>query len=134
MRDSLSLALSDALVVAPLMHVVHLHAQRSTNPSGTFFYHYQGQILASVIQTQLTSSHDTQDVDLSEYHVSSVTIDFQTMFSFDGIFYGGMYKLRSRHDEDVVVDWSKYIGTAGRWMKRPSIRGLHGGSNKWENS
>ena len=104
MRDSLSLALSDALVVAPLMHVVHLHAQRSTNPSGTFFYHYQGQILASVIQTQLTSSHDTQDVDLSEYHVSSVTIDFQTILSFDGIFYGGMHKLRSRYDEDVVVD------------------------------
>jgi neuroligin len=71
MRDSLSLALSDALVVAPLMHVVHLHAQRSTNPSGTFFYHFQGQMLASVIQQQV------QDVDLSEYHVS-VTIDFRT--------------------------------------------------------
>ncbi|EFX88148.1 hypothetical protein DAPPUDRAFT_311742 [Daphnia pulex] len=70
MRDSLSLALSDALVVAPLMHVVHLHAQRSTNPSGTFFYHFQGQMLASVIQQQV------QDVDLSEYHrLGSVTGD-----------------------------------------------------------
>lgn len=65
MRDSLSLALSDGLVVAPLMHVVHLHAQRSTNPSGTFFYHYQGQI--GTIQPVL---HDQQqDIDQSEYHV-----------------------------------------------------------------
>lgn len=43
MRDSLSSALSDALVVAPLMHVVHLHAARSANPSSTFFYHYQAR-------------------------------------------------------------------------------------------
>lgn len=41
MRDSLSSALSDALVVAPLMHVVHLHATRSANPSSTFLYHFQ---------------------------------------------------------------------------------------------
>ncbi|XP_057367984.1 neuroligin-1-like [Daphnia carinata] len=72
MRDSLSLALSDGLVVAPLMHVVHLHAQRSTNPSGTFFYHYQGQIgtIQPVLHDQL------QDADQSEYHrLGSVTGD-----------------------------------------------------------
>jgi len=93
MRDSLSLALSDALVVAPLMHVVHLHAQRSTNPSGTFFYHFQGQMLASVIQQQ------AQDADLSEYHVS-VTIDCTGFLSTDLL--GRMYKSRSCYDGDVV--------------------------------
>ncbi|KAI9563146.1 hypothetical protein GHT06_010604 [Daphnia sinensis] len=74
MRDSLSLALSDGLVVAPLMHVVHLHAQRSTNPSGTFFYHYQGQIGAT--QPVLHDQQQLQDADQSEYHrLGSVTGD-----------------------------------------------------------
>ena len=65
MRDSLSAALSDALVVAPLMHVVHLHAQRSANPSGTFFYHFQG-----VQQTPPPSAHDAAPESNWEYHVS----------------------------------------------------------------
>lgn len=77
MRDSLSLALSDSLVVAPLMHVVHLHAQRSANPSGTFFYHYQGQqqqqqqppaILAQPPMANVGQQLPA-DADLSEYNV-----------------------------------------------------------------
>ena len=77
MRDSLSLALSDALVVAPLMHVVHLHAQRSANPSGTFFYHYQGQQQQQQQQQTIMTQPPTinvgqqqnNDADLSEYNV-----------------------------------------------------------------
>ena len=70
MRDSLSLALSDALVVAPLMHVVRLHAQRSANPSGTFFYHYQGQQPTLVTQPPVASvGQQLTDADLSEYNV-----------------------------------------------------------------
>lgn len=61
MRDSMTSALSDALVVAPLMHVVHLHAQRSASPSGTFFYHYQGPVIGV---------HDHESADVSEYSVS----------------------------------------------------------------
>nr|CAH0103200.1 unnamed protein product [Daphnia galeata] len=82
MRDSLSLALSDALVVAPLMHVVHLHAQRSANPSGTFFYHYQGQQQQQQQQQTIMTQPPTinvgqqqnNDADLSEYNrLGSVT-------------------------------------------------------------
>lgn len=62
MRDSMTSALSDALVVAPLMHVVHLHAQRSANPSGTFFYHYQGPVMGVH-----DPAHDQGDV--AEYSV-----------------------------------------------------------------
>lgn len=76
MRDSLSLALSDSLVVAPLMHVVHLHAQRSANPSGTFFYHYQGQqqqqqppaILAQPPMANV-GQQLSADADLADYNV-----------------------------------------------------------------
>lgn len=72
MRDSLSLALSDALVVAPLMHVVHLHAQRSANPSGTFFYHYQGQQQQTILSVP-QYGQQLNDADLSEYHVRWAT-------------------------------------------------------------
>lgn len=81
MRDSLSSALSDALVVAPLMHVVHLHAQRSANPSGTFFYHFQGQI--AITSSSSTGSTTTglgydqlHDADQSEYHVRDIFLLF----------------------------------------------------------
>lgn len=72
MRDSLSSVLSDALIVAPLMHVVHLHAQRSANPSGTFFYHFQGQPslpILSAVSNPSDQSTGGQEVDLPEYHV-----------------------------------------------------------------
>jgi neuroligin len=92
MRDSLSLALSDALVVAPLMHVVHLHAQRSANPSGTFFYHYQGQQQQQQQQTIMTQpptinvgQQQNNDADLSEYNVRitspSIFLDFKSLSS-----------------------------------------------------
>lgn len=80
MRDSLASALSDALVVAPLMHVVHLHAQRSANPSGTYFYHYigpyapmppivPGGVGDPFAQTPTDSVVVATTVDTSEYHV-----------------------------------------------------------------
>ena len=93
MRDSLSLALSDALVVAPLMHVVHLHAQRSANPSGTFFYHYQGQQQQQQQQQTIMTQPPTinvgqqqnNDADLSEYNVRitspSIFLDFKSLSS-----------------------------------------------------
>jgi hypothetical protein len=43
MRDSVASLLSDALIVAPLMHVVHLH-QEAANTAATYFYHYQGYL------------------------------------------------------------------------------------------
>ena len=63
MRDSLMASLSDAMVVAPLIHVVHVHAGRSTSdlPSTTYFYHY-GQV------------HEDP-----EYHVSAL-INYSTHF------------------------------------------------------
>ena len=63
MRDSLMAGLSDAMVVAPLIHVVHVHAGRSNSDlqPATYFYHY-GQV------------HEDP-----EYHVSAL-INYSTHF------------------------------------------------------
>ncbi|KAI9562716.1 hypothetical protein GHT06_010170 [Daphnia sinensis] len=100
MRDSLSLALSDALVVAPLMHVVHLHAQRSANPSGTFFYHYQGQQQQTILPVP-QYGQQLNDADLSEYHrLGSVTGDELEALELDATANGApLYWPDDGHDE-----------------------------------
>jgi len=59
MRDSMTASLSDGLAVAPLVHVLHLHAARSS-ASHSYFYHY-AQIY---------------EEDEADYHVSRPTIQY----------------------------------------------------------
>ena len=59
MRDSMTASLSDGLAVAPLVHVLHLHAARSS-ASHSFFYHY-AQIY---------------EEDEADYHVSRPTFQY----------------------------------------------------------
>ncbi|XP_046449417.1 neuroligin-4, Y-linked-like [Daphnia pulex] len=118
MRDSLSLALSDALVVAPLMHVVHLHAQRSTNPSGTFFYHFQGQMLASVIQQQV------QDVDLSEYHrLGSVTGDELEALQLDATANGASWSSADGNNHEAASSAGYTVINVTETTREPTTSG-----------
>ena len=81
MRDSVASLLSDALIVAPLMHVVHLHQEAAVSTASgatTYFYHYQGGSTSAVgLQQQQQqqiidpwSSSTAPPPDPTEYHVT----------------------------------------------------------------
>ena len=97
MRDSVASMLSDALIVAPLMHVVHLHQEAAatvaatSSASATYFYHYQGamqqqQILpidpssASSSSSSSLASPDAIAADTEHHHVRSLLLNVRWAF------------------------------------------------------